>query len=111
MEPLPPTQPDTGIFPLASALQEGPFQSRLPMSHAEWFTTAAALAPAIAKGIEAITSLPPELSNQLSQTPLFAPAIAETRSALPRPILSSLCPCRRTERWCANVIADAVQNT
>jgi len=37
------------------------------MSPANWFATAAALAPAIANGIKAIDT--PELANQLSQTP------------------------------------------
>jgi hypothetical protein len=39
------------------------------MTPADWFSTAAALAPAIANGIKAIDTLPPELVNQLSQTP------------------------------------------
>ena len=62
-EPPLPIQPDKGAI-LVSALQ-----IHIPMTPADWFATAAALAPAIANGIKAIDTLPPELVNQLSQTP------------------------------------------
>ena len=109
-EPLPPIQPDYGATHLVSALQEGPFQSHIPMSPANWFTTAAALAPAIANGIKAIDI--PELANQLSQTPWFAPALTEIRSGLATAYLTILAPddehlqCEK-EQWWVSVIADA----
>jgi hypothetical protein len=109
-EPPPLIQPNNSTTHLVSALQEGPFQSHIPMTPADWFATVAALAPAIANGIKTIDS--PELVNQLSQTPWFALALAEIRSGLATAYLTIIAPdnehvhCEK-ERWWASVITDA----
>jgi hypothetical protein len=104
-------QLDPSIIPLICALHDGPLQHHLELGCAEWFATATALTAALNIGLKHFVSTPPELSNQITQSPWFPVALAELKSSVARfqvhPATNDPQIINDLQQWRVNFTADA----